>query len=888
MAESLFQIAGVSSGISWDEVIKKSLTAAGKPITTWQNQIDKLEVKKTLYQEISSEFFKLRNTLTKMKLQSTYNAKTPEFVVRTTGKEAKNIVNATVKSNAEIASWDINVTQTAVAQRHISDRQADPGAALNITGSFRVHVGQLFSTINIESTDSLRTINQKLRTATDQGGNYMPIEAKLIDNRLVIESKETGLNTSGIKKSENLTMTDMDTMYLPRSKDGKYPTQLLSIESSGVTYQYNRDFTYDRDKGLITWTPTPTPPALPDPLVQRPRAGTDVMVRYSDDVAMTRSTDPNVDVLPAIPTGEDYFGGVPSPPAPVPVPPISIGLYSTAGTKYVEGSDYTLDFAAVPPTITWLAAGNRPAEGDSYVLRFADGINYETDSNKMRIEADDMGADSALAKLGLITVDTSTTPSTWTYKAGNFTEAQDAELTLNGVPVTRTSNKIEDLIANVTLDLVGTGDLTMNIVQDVKGAVEGIEAFVEAYNKTMTTINTRLSEKQDANNANNEEDYLSSIINKGKGKTTYGLLHGDQMISSIKDQMRRTLSEPIKQMSNSVATKKFLHPAEALGMTGSFYVYSAGQAAKINVAANDTLETLRRKLNDATSIVSSDGTTPSNAPMKLDASMRNDQLVINANGDLQTEGTKNDNISRSGSRDYDYLSYIPDSAIPVSGNMTVYSGKTTYTEGVDYNIDSFLTPAGTLQGRITWLPGGRQPAPGSTYKTSYEYNQSAVSFKPAPDLGDLSELDLHYDASNISLSTMGLTTEKTNFGKSGLLEFDSQKFMDAMRTNPATVATGMSTFMKNMDTYIGNLVDSSQKLVGGTAVTKGRIATSLAGLDKEIDAYNKRITKLEGDLKDKQAEMYKKYSDMEQAIQKLNAQMSSMAQYFKNSQSTSK
>ena len=104
MAESIFQIAGVSTGIGWDEIIKKTLTRAAIPIENWKNQIDKLEIKKTLYQEISSEFFKLRGTLTKMKLESTYKAKTAEFTSHTSGTNAESVAKATVKPGAEIAS----------------------------------------------------------------------------------------------------------------------------------------------------------------------------------------------------------------------------------------------------------------------------------------------------------------------------------------------------------------------------------------------------------------------------------------------------------------------------------------------------------------------------------------------------------------------------------------------------------------------------------------------------------------------------------------------------------------------------------------------------------------------------------------------------------------
>ena len=160
MTESMFQIAGVSTGIGWDEIIKKTLTRAAIPIENWKNQIDKLEIKKTLYQEISSEFFKLRGTLTKMKLESTYKAKTAEFTSHTSGTNAESVAKATVKPGAEIASWDIDVEKVARAQRHISDRYKNPGEPLNIEGSFRIHVGQQVTTIKVEKGDSIRKIGR--------------------------------------------------------------------------------------------------------------------------------------------------------------------------------------------------------------------------------------------------------------------------------------------------------------------------------------------------------------------------------------------------------------------------------------------------------------------------------------------------------------------------------------------------------------------------------------------------------------------------------------------------------------------------------------------------------------------------------------------------------
>jgi flagellar hook-associated protein 2 len=86
--------------------------------------------------------------------------------------------------------------------------------------------------------------------------------------------------------------------------------------------------------------------------------------------------------------------------------------------------------------------------------------------------------------------------------------------------------------------------------------------------------------------------------------------------------------------------------------------------------------------------------------------------------------------------------------------------------------------------------------------------------------------------------------------------------------------------MRDMDTYIGNLVDSSQTLVAGQIVTKGRIAAALNTIDSEQTTLNERITNLERQLEEKQTALYKQYSDMEVAIQKLNAQMSSLSNYL--------
>ena len=61
--------------------------------------------------------------------------------------------------------------------------------------------------------------------------------------------------------------------------------------------------------------------------------------------------------------------------------------------------------------------------------------------------------------------------------------AQDAEFTLDGVSVTRSSNKIDDLIENITITLEKEGKTDVSLKKDNSKIVDGIKDFVEKYNE---------------------------------------------------------------------------------------------------------------------------------------------------------------------------------------------------------------------------------------------------------------------------------------------------------------------------------------------------------------------------------------------------------------------
>ncbi len=119
--------------------------------------------------------------------------------------------------------------------------------------------------------------------------------------------------------------------------------------------------------------------------------------------------------------------------------------------------------------------------------------------------------------------------------------ARDSNLKIDGLLVSRPSNSIDDLLEGITLDVNGQGTASVDIVMDAESAVTSIKNMVEAYNATMDWVNIRLSEKP-------AEDPQSDIEER------WGLLKGDTMLWSAKEDMRHQVSKPRYDMSGEYKT----------------------------------------------------------------------------------------------------------------------------------------------------------------------------------------------------------------------------------------------------------------------------------------------------------------------------------------------
>lgn len=69
-------------------------------------------------------------------------------------------------------------------------------------------------------------------------------------------------------------------------------------------------------------------------------------------------------------------------------------------------------------------------------------------------------------------------------------EAADAELTVDGVPVTSSTNTLSAVIPGVTLTLKSTGDTTISATRDNESLTTLVKGFADAYNQLAKTIDT--------------------------------------------------------------------------------------------------------------------------------------------------------------------------------------------------------------------------------------------------------------------------------------------------------------------------------------------------------------------------------------------------------------
>lgn len=177
-----------------------------------------------------------------------------------------------------------------------------------------------------------------------------------------------------------------------------------------------------------------------------------------------------------------------------------------------------------------------------------------------------------------------------TQNLSQTTAAQNAQLTVNGIAVTQSSNTISNAIQGLTFTLNGVTSTpaTVSVSSNTSGIASAVNTFVSAYNALNTAV------------------LGVSSYNSSTG--TAGTLMGDPMVNAIETQLHSALNNAI---TNTTSTYSSL---DAIGVTfqqdGSLAVDSTKLNAAISTSPSDvaSLFTSVGKATDSLVNYSSSGT----------------------------------------------------------------------------------------------------------------------------------------------------------------------------------------------------------------------------------------------------------------------------------------
>ena len=163
-------------------------------------------------------------------------------------------------------------------------------------------------------------------------------------------------------------------------------------------------------------------------------------------------------------------------------------------------------------------------DGSGYRLVIASNETGQSNALKITTIDNDL-TNTDNSGLSQLTYDASTGGTT------NLTQtaaASNASLVIDGIPISKASNKITDAIEGVTLDLLKTNagtTTTLNLSRDTAGINSAISAFVKAFNDLNKTI--------------------VDVSKYDAATKRASILTGDSTVRSVQTQIRKAISDPL-------------------------------------------------------------------------------------------------------------------------------------------------------------------------------------------------------------------------------------------------------------------------------------------------------------------------------------------------------
>lgn len=212
---------GIASGLNTSELIQQLIQIERRPIALMEQRMQAYQQRMDAWRDVNMRLASLETKLSDLLLSSAYEA-------RKATSSAQDVATATAKTTAVPGTYEVEVIRLATTHRVMSE-QFDQGKLDEIlTGdpkTFQVNG----ATIEVEEGDTLQSLADKLNAAEDAG-----VVATVIDNRLVIEGKETGAeitfeDSDGILKALGILDDDNKAQTIQEARHAEFTVNGIRI-----------------------------------------------------------------------------------------------------------------------------------------------------------------------------------------------------------------------------------------------------------------------------------------------------------------------------------------------------------------------------------------------------------------------------------------------------------------------------------------------------------------------------------------------------------------------------------------------------------------------------------------------------------------------------------
>ncbi len=186
----------------------------------------------------------------------------------------------------------------------------------------------------------------------------------------------------------------------------------------------------------------------------------------------------------------------------------------------VNGTDYTMNVLNGTTVNDFIDALNNGELKDSDGNSLKINATYNNDTNAINFN---------IQAIGNITIDdtnltTNFNDNTDFSNNNRLQVAQDAKFKYNGVDIQRATNKVEDLIKGVNVELKKTGESTVSITSNIDDMIKSIKQFVADYNSMISN--------------------LQNLIAYNKDEGTVGLFQGDSNFTMLSSKFSDDIFNP--------------------------------------------------------------------------------------------------------------------------------------------------------------------------------------------------------------------------------------------------------------------------------------------------------------------------------------------------------